>query len=363
MKTFDVVDPNTGEVFTMRTDNLISDVRNVMLSRRRLDLGMTPWKLLPEQSQRDEITAMENLAETLVHAIVYEIAQAGRKVCHATLDSFTVKKGALKLVAVGPADDEFVLALNSMNKHVLKIAVADIDQFDRNRDEVEIIRDQPDLPLDDPGMTDEEIKESAAEMDAELDRMDAEDDPRTVPEQNPDAEVPQLEVLTSDKTEEKAEIEKAGLASLHADPVTAAQMGGQKAYFDGADSADNPFGLQSALFLPWENGFNSMCSQIDTVRLAVQQDHGKPSPYPKGSTADVVYNGLLVATTTIIEDDATASGAAAHEANVPLHANPYHSTQQAPLHRFWREGWLDASGAPAGKKRRSKGVDTQQDAG
>ncbi len=144
----EVTDPETGEVFGLNASMLVSDIRDVLISKRRNQIAATTWSTLSEDQQRDEIVAATELAEDLVIKAVELIAQFGREVIHAKLDNFKIKDGMVTLTAKGLADDEALLALNHVGSKALKIIVADAEQHDQQREGLEPDPDQPDMDLD-----------------------------------------------------------------------------------------------------------------------------------------------------------------------------------------------------------------------
>ena len=147
----EITDPETGQVFGLNAGMLVSDIRDVLMSRRRNQIMATTWDKLSEDQQRDEITMTTELAQDLVRTACEMIAAGGNEVIHALLDNFKIKEGAVTITAKGIADDQALLALNSVGKKALKIVVADAERFDQQREEMEPTPDEPEMPLDDAG--------------------------------------------------------------------------------------------------------------------------------------------------------------------------------------------------------------------
>lgn len=144
-KSVEIHDQETGEVIDLSVGGLASEIRDMLLSRRRKDIQATIWSKLSEDQQRDEIEACTSLADDVIAAVVDVVASAGHDVVHAKLDNFKIKDGAVTITAKGSADDGAVLALNHVGHKNLKIIVADVERFEQNRTDVEADPDQPEM--------------------------------------------------------------------------------------------------------------------------------------------------------------------------------------------------------------------------
>ena len=102
-KRIQVTDPETDQKFGINIGMIVSDVRDLLLSKRRAAVMATTWDKLSESDQRDEIQAVTTLAEDLVTAVVDLVAAGGNEVIHAKLDNFKIKDGAVTLTAKGTA--------------------------------------------------------------------------------------------------------------------------------------------------------------------------------------------------------------------------------------------------------------------
>ncbi len=347
MKTYiDITDPETGEVFQLRSDTLVGDIRDMFMARRRMDIQATTWGKLSQDQQMGEISAVTGLAYQLVNAIVEVVAQSGRPVIHAQLKKYGVKDGVVELTAAGLAEDEVVLSLNRVGKKVIKIIVADVEQFDQSRGEIEADPDQPSLPLDvkfTPMSPDEETA-IAADMDKSLDdveRMQAaletvvgqifHDEAETIPESDAEAE--------SDTGGEPED-----------DETLSAEQMGYNARINGSGIKDNPFDFDAGQdFTQWEAGFDTAEEQIAKVRSAalkslevdeMEGNGSSPCPYKAGGFAATLWGNVQAAAQMAVEDDATKSGYLAAESGLPLDANPF---EIAPHLTFWADGWLSWS--------------------
>jgi len=150
---FEITDPETGQIFTIKPESLVSHVRDVLLQFRQRQVEATLWNKLSEQEQQGHIDEMQNLAFDLVSTIVEIVAQGDRPVIHAILDNFAIKDGIVKIVAKGTADDDALVSLNHVGKKGLKIIVADADQFDVIHHERTAAPDEPSMFVDDDDET------------------------------------------------------------------------------------------------------------------------------------------------------------------------------------------------------------------
>ena len=141
-QSIEITDGETGEVFELKTEMLVSNVRDLFMTRRRNDIMKGSWANLSEDDQQDEIVAVTEMARGLIEKIVEVVATAGRDVVHAKLDKFVIKDGTVQLTATGIADDGVVLALNHVGNKAVKIIVADADDYDKERDEMDAMPDQ-----------------------------------------------------------------------------------------------------------------------------------------------------------------------------------------------------------------------------
>jgi len=152
-KGIEIHDEKTGEVFTLNPVSLVSDVRDRLLSARRLQTEATVWGKLPEAKQRDEIAAMQQLASDLVEKVVEAVAERGLVCAHVAVNKFAVDvdKGTIQITASGRADDEMLSDLNHAKGKVGKLTIVDTAQFNAKskKPSAEVTPDEPKLPLDD----------------------------------------------------------------------------------------------------------------------------------------------------------------------------------------------------------------------
>lgn len=286
-KRVEVVDQETGEVFGLNTGMLISNVRDVLMSKRRQQMVAMTWSQLGEQQQKDEIQDLTNLAEELVEKIVELVAQAGRDVIHAQLDNFKVKDGAVTVTAKGAADDGAILALNSIGKKNLKIVVADAGQFDEQRDEIVPTPDQNDMFPDEEDqepMGEQEVDDLAAEMDKQLDEMEEPDD---LHEQDGDA----TEEAQPANQEEQTQAAETEAGDGNTAPDVSPAQAGQDARLKGAGPDENPYDGGSIEAGEWQGAYNDADEQIkslisDGVKAADEGKTVKDCPWKSGTDGE-----------------------------------------------------------------------------
>lgn len=269
----EVVDPETGEAFNLNATSLVSNVRDVFLSRRRMQTQATEWSKLSEADQREEINAMHELARSTINKVVEVVAEAGQTCAHVEVSKFAVDvdKGEVVITSKGFASDEMLTDLAHAKGKVAKLTVVDAQQFNKEGKMPEPEPDQPDmLPEgdDDPGekisateankalqesiMSADDISATAEEMDAQLDDADDlhADEPDTEPEApakdpEPEAETTEPEAETFDPTPFQAE--------------------GAAAAFDEKKASDNPHDDGSDESNAWLDGYSNGLEQVDEL--------------------------------------------------------------------------------------------------
>jgi hypothetical protein len=105
-----------------------------------------PWQKMTEGEQRLEIERATDKADELIQEVVDIIASGDFPVVHAIIDNYQSKNGEVKIVAKGVADDEVILNLHHAGKKPVKIVIADRNQFDQTRTNLEPDPDEPGLP-------------------------------------------------------------------------------------------------------------------------------------------------------------------------------------------------------------------------
>jgi ribosome modulation factor len=196
---FEITDEETGEVFPINAVSLVSNVRDVLMSRRRNQQEARVWGDLSEEQQQDEITAIQMLASDLVGKVVEVVATRGLTCAHVEVNKFAVdvEKGEVVITSKGYASDEMLVDLAHSKGKTAKLTIVDVRQFNEKSTLMVADKDQgnmfPDQDEPDPEATaisdalkkartekdiaDEQFNaEVAAEMDADLDGMDEPDD-------------------------------------------------------------------------------------------------------------------------------------------------------------------------------------------
>lgn len=136
---------------------LVEGVRDLLLRWAKEARMQKPWDQMKEGEQQNLINQCEDRAEQLVADVVEVVNHGDFPVVNALIDSFTVKKGEVKVVTKGFADNEMLAILNSAGDKRVQITVMRNDQFDEERTRVRPTPDQPELPgTDEPGFEDDD---------------------------------------------------------------------------------------------------------------------------------------------------------------------------------------------------------------
>lgn len=173
-ENIEFTDPETGEVFPLDATSLVSNVRDVLLSRRRLQTEATVWSKMKEAAQKDEITAMQELARWLVEAVVHRVAEKGLTCANVEVSKFAVdvEKGVVTITSSGYASDEMLSDLAHAKGKTAMLTIVDARQFDEKSTMVQPTPDQLSLLPDDAEpaaeMSEAEVEQIAAEMDEQL---------------------------------------------------------------------------------------------------------------------------------------------------------------------------------------------------
>lgn len=166
--TTEIEDGETGEVTTITLTALVSNVRDLFLSKIRGDREKKTWSKMSQDEQQKEIDHADDMARKTVIAVAELIATGKNAVIHAILDNYKVKGGEVTVTAKGLADDGAVLALNHVGKKALKIIVVDYEQYDQDGKPAVADPDQPDLldgEDDKPGQSLAEAMQEAIDAD------------------------------------------------------------------------------------------------------------------------------------------------------------------------------------------------------
>lgn len=318
---FELTDEDTGEVHVIPLDGMVGGLRDMLMDRRRAQLFSVPWSHLTEESQKDEITAANEYARTVVYKLAEVIAEGGRQCAHVSVQKFAVdvEKGELTVTCKGYAQDETLLDLVHAKGKVAKLTVVDPEQFNRHSKPLQATPDQPTFFGEDVGSgegvetSDAEIEDLGAEMDAELDAMDEPEDLHNDTPAEPEAE-------------EAADFERVGYD---------ARMRG-----DGPD--ENPFDGGTDESAAWQSGYDRANTDVSAVieEGAQAARNGKDildCEWKKGSDAEKFWLHGFNAAQGQIEDDSHEQGRLAADLGLDIEANPY--PKKSIKRRFWDEGF------------------------
>jgi hypothetical protein len=191
-ETIEVTSPEDGEIVTLNITSLVSDVRDLFLSKIRNDKNKTIWSKMSEADQKIEIEHAHNMASEIVSKVASLVACGQHAVIHALLDNYKVKDGGVTVTAKGIADDGAVLALNHVGKKALKIIVVDEGQFDQDGKPAEPDPDQYRMNVenDDDGPSLADAMQDAIEADTDDDEGDRQDEEED--EQEPETQEDEL---------------------------------------------------------------------------------------------------------------------------------------------------------------------------
>ena len=172
-------DPETGKVFPINATSLVSNVRDVLMSRRRNQVEAKTWSMLKEDEQQDEITSMQELARDLVGKVVEVVAEKGLVCAHVAIQKFAVDvdKGIVQITSSGFASDEMLTDLAHAKGKVAKLTIVDERQFNEKSTLLVADKDQPSLlPDDEDTAIGEALKNARTDADitAEMDAAEAE---------------------------------------------------------------------------------------------------------------------------------------------------------------------------------------------
>jgi hypothetical protein len=143
------------------TTRLVDGVRDFLLRNVRENGMKKPWGKMTEGEQRLEIERATDRAAGVVSDVVDLIAQGDFPVIHAIVDNFKIKDGEVTITAKGLAEDDVLLTLNHAGKKSVKIVVADAQQFDQSRSNIQPDPDEPGLPGVKAEIHPEELQEPA----------------------------------------------------------------------------------------------------------------------------------------------------------------------------------------------------------
>lgn len=149
----EVVDPETGEVFPLNVGSLVSDIRNVFLTKRRAHTEGEVWSKLSEQDQKDEIIQFGELAKSVVFKVVEMVAEQDRVCATVAITKFAVDvdKGEITITSKGFANDQALHDLNHSKGKVAMLTVVDTAQFNQRGDDPQPDPDEPEMFPDHDG--------------------------------------------------------------------------------------------------------------------------------------------------------------------------------------------------------------------
>lgn len=125
---------------------LVEGVRDLLLLWFKQAHMQKPWPQMSEADQRVWLNRIEERAHQLVEEVVEHVSHGDFPVINAMIESFTVKKGEVKVVTKGFADNEMLSVLNDAGEKRVQITVMRSDQFNQHIDPLHPDPDQPGLP-------------------------------------------------------------------------------------------------------------------------------------------------------------------------------------------------------------------------
>ncbi|POR42542.1 hypothetical protein CRT23_12185 [Methylobacterium sp. V23] len=157
----------------MQAETLSGDIRDQFLDvLRGLD---EPWTKLSEHQQKRAISNIEKLSRDVVRGSVDIVAQTGFVHMLVTTGEWTVKDGIkLKVNASGSVEDITKLAEHGGGSAIL--VFADAAAYFGQRAEAKADKDQPDLPIDEDGVFQQETELKLNELNPNPDEGEAEGD-------------------------------------------------------------------------------------------------------------------------------------------------------------------------------------------
>lgn len=157
----------------MQAETLSGDIRDQFLDvLRGLD---EPWIKLSEHQQKRAISNIEKLSRDVVRGSVDIVAQTGFVHMLVTTGEWTVKDGIkLKVNASGSVEDITKLAEHGGGSAIL--VFADAAAYFGARAEAKADKDQPDLPIDEDGVFQQETELNLKELNPDPDEGEGEGD-------------------------------------------------------------------------------------------------------------------------------------------------------------------------------------------
>jgi|GEM_PF-5387461 len=319
---YDFTDPETGDVFPVNGTSLVSNVRDILMSRRRNQVEAKTWSMLNEAEQQDEITAVQELARDLVGKVVEVVAEKGLVCAHVAIQKFAVDvdKGIVQITSSGIASDDMLTDLAHSKGKVAKLTVVDERQFNEKSTLLVADKDQPSLLPDndttgdeftdedsaalansgqDDGngeLSEQDVEDIGAQMDADADEMEEPDDLHDPePDDNGDGDQ-EPETTDAETKSGDTETEKPDAATDDAD--NAPDMGdltpmqhGQQARLKGDGPDDNPFDGGTDGHTEWAGGYEAADAEIQTLiedgrKAGAAGEDKKKCPWKKGTDGE-----------------------------------------------------------------------------
>jgi len=259
----------------------------------------TVWSKLKEAEQKDEITAMQELARDLVGKVAERVAERGLTCANVAVSKFAVDvdKGLVTITSAGYATDEMLTDLAHAKGKVARLTVIDEGQFNAKSTQVKPQKDQPALFGEDAdekpeapveGAIADQLREAGYDVKEDADGnqeieapADAEPDQET-----DDAETPQnegdavedgaddQEPIKSAEPEVESEPESDESApEQEAEPEAAPEPdkadpyeAGQQARVEGLGPDDNPHDGGTEDGNAWAEGYNDADGEIDQLK-------------------------------------------------------------------------------------------------
>lgn len=147
-----VTDPEDGEAERMAeaiqiaAETLTGDLRDMILDLLRHEQAKRPWNERPEADQRATIHAVESRVRDAAQAAVETIASHGRTVVHAHIEQAVVKDGIKVVLTCGRSDRNRFPLIDAVGSRIM-LVLTDPEEFDGEREPVEVPPDQPELDV------------------------------------------------------------------------------------------------------------------------------------------------------------------------------------------------------------------------
>lgn len=138
MDTNKPVTGNPGAMLErMAADTLTGDVRDVLLQFIKWETAAKPWAQRSEDEQRKTLNRVSAVAGDVVRQVVKLVATHGMKAVPGALESVTVKDGVKASLLLAKDGDAWVHAAKHQG-NAITLILADFQQFDGQREAIEI---------------------------------------------------------------------------------------------------------------------------------------------------------------------------------------------------------------------------------